>query len=88
MEYIDFYGYCGEKYENLTKDFVECLEGHNPVVSDEQIVITNFGRYQRKILVSGVHRKENILKSIEEKMTQKGYKRYIDYNFYDNLFLI
>jgi hypothetical protein len=85
-EYIDFYGYKKETYEKLTEDFLDCIRQYKPVLDPKEPVCNSgvSGRMERVIWVKGIDR-DTLDKSVERAMTDKGYSRYRDYNFYEHI---
>jgi hypothetical protein len=81
-EYIDFYGYNKNTYEQLTLDVLECLTEYNPVLNTRPINYTDFGRCERAIWVTGLYADKEFEEKLERSLVAKGYKRFTDFNFY------
>lgn len=81
--YIDFYGYNKDIYEQLTRDFMDCIAELSPIRDVHEPRHQTQGpwnRHERVIWVTG----RPDFGMIVERMKGKGYNRYQHYNLYDH----
>ncbi len=80
--YIDFYGYDKLIYDKITQDFIICIKEHSPSSVTEPI-FREWKRCERTVLVNPSSLIDE--EKIDKCMTQKGYQRYRNYNFYTHV---